>query len=333
MYGIFPGVKTNRIPGDEVFCPCCGTVGRSGVLESVSYEEIWALLKSDWGAQFSDDVIRRHTPRERSSLCECGDCGLQFFLPSVGGDEDFYRELGESPRYYNPWKWEFGWSKDRIPPSAAVLDVGCGRGDFLLFLSGHGRRVVGLERNPSARESAAARGLSVSGANIEEFSKENREAFDVICAFHVVEHLPAPVPFLQELLACLRPGGTLFLSMPNRLRSSKALLEPLDCPPHHLTRWEPETLQRLGDVLEVPLREIAFEPVEISVPWGDLREWIRVNSERMPAGKILGALCPRIVPRLVFFPPFVALYRRFGLLERRGYYGLSMAARFARHVS
>lgn len=322
-------MKSHGIAGGEVFCPCCGTVGRSDVLESVPYGEIWDLLGSEWGAKFSDEVIRRNTPGENSSLCECGDCGLQFFLPPVGGDEDFYRELGESARYYSPWKWEFGWAKDRIPPSAAVLDVGCGRGDFLLFLSGHGRRTVGLERNPSARESAAARGLSVSGASIEEFAKENRETFDVVCAFHVVEHLPAPVPFLQELLACLRPGGTLFLSMPNRLRSGKALLEPLDCPPHHLTRWGPEPLRRLGDLLGAPLREIAFEPVEINVPWGDLREWIRVHSERMPAGKFLGAWCPRIVPRLVFFSPFIALYRRFRVLERRGYYGLSMAARFA----
>lgn len=308
-------------------------MGRSVLLESVPYGKIWDLLKSEWDANVSDEVIRRNTPRENSSLYECGDCGLQFFLPSGEGDEDFYRELGESAGYYSPWKWEFGWAKDRIPPSAAVLDVGCGKGDFLLFLSGQGRRAVGLERNPSAREGAAARGLSVSGASIEEFAKTNRETFDVVCAFHVVEHLSAPVPFLQELLACLRPGGTLFLSMPNRLRSGKALLEPLDCPPHHLTRWGPEPLRRLGDLLGAPMREIAFEPVEISVPWGDLREWIRARSERMPAGKFLGEWCGRIVPRLVFVPPFVALYRRFRVLERRGYYGLSMVARFARHGS
>ena len=92
-------------------------------------------------------------------------------------------------------------------------------------------------------------------------------------------------------------------------------------------------MRRLGDLLGAPLREVAFEPVEINVPWGDLREWIRVQSERMPAGKFLSSWCPRIVPRLVFFSPFVALYRRFRVLERRGYYGLSMAARFARHGS
>jgi hypothetical protein len=92
-------------------------------------------------------------------------------------------------------------------------------------------------------------------------------------------------------------------------------------------------LRRLGDLLEAPLREIALEPVELSMPSGDLREWVRIRAQRMPAGKFLGAWCPRIVPRLVFFPPFVALYRRFRVLERRGYYGLSMAARFARQGS
>ena len=89
-------------------------------------------------------------------------------------------------------------------------------------------------------------------------------------------------------------------------------------------------MRRLGDAVGALLREIAFEPVELSMPWGDLREWVRTGAKRMPAGTLLGEWGARIAPRLVFFSPFLPLYRRFRVLERRGYYGLSMAARFAK---
>jgi 2-polyprenyl-3-methyl-5-hydroxy-6-metoxy-1,4-benzoquinol methylase len=318
---------------DDARCPCCSVRGNVRFLEAIPYRTIWGLLESEWDARFSPEVIRRHTPCEEARLFACGECGLEFFRPPRNGDERFYEELGRSPRYYSPWKWEFDWVGRRCFPSTSLLDVGCGTGDFLAGIRSGVRRAVGLERNPSAREIAASRGLEVAGASVEEYAAENEGSFDVVCAFHVIEHLPAPVSFLRDLLACLRPGGRLFLSMPNRLRTYRAPLEPLDCPPHHLTRWGPEPLRTLGDVIGAPMREIAFEPVELSMPWGDLREWIRTGAQRMPAGTFLGAWGARIVPRLVFFSPFLALYRRFRVLERRGYFGLSMAASFSRDGS
>lgn len=311
-------------------CPCCGGESPPRHILSVSYGEIWEALRTEWQAQISEAVIRDLTPCETTELVECGGCGLQFFLPPVGGNNEFYRELGGSPRYYVPWKWEFGWVRDRISPSMDVLDVGCGTGDFLSCVLPVARRAVGLERNPAARDVAEKRGLEVFGDSVECFSQFHNEAFHAVCAFHVVEHLPDPVPFLRHLLACLKPGGTLFVSVPNRARSYRAPREPLDCPPHHLTRWGLGQLLHLGTVLDAPVREFGFEPVEASIPWGDLREWILRTSKRVPAGGWIGTWLSRIVPRIVFFSPLLSVYRLFRVLERMGYYGGSMVIGFAR---
>lgn len=313
----------------EERCPVCGAAPAAEPLETVPYQRIWDLLATEWGVRFPGDVVRRHSPGSDACLVECGGCGLQFFLPLAGGDEEFYRGLAESPTYYSPEKWEFDWTLRRLSPSMSVLDVGCGRGNFLEKVRPRVRKAVGLEANPSAAADARARGLEVVAGELETFAQPNARAFDAACAFHVVEHLALPVTFLRGLLSCVRVGGSLFLSMPNRLRCGRGALEPLDCPPHHLSRWSPAQLRTLEDLLPVRLEEMALEPVEISVPRERLRERVKRGAKRIPGvGDYIGTWGGRAAVRLVF-PRFLhAVYRRWGILERLGYCGLSMVARY-----
>lgn len=327
--GIFPNVNQEFSSPVAAPCPCCGGSG-THFLEAIPYREIWTRLATEWQARFSAEVVRRNTPCDRTSLLECEECGLQFFHPPLAGDEDFYRELGESPLYYAPWKWEFGWVKDRIRRGTAVLDVGCGQGDFLLGISELAGRITGVERNPLAAREAGARGVEVASSGIEKFAERHGGAFDAACAFHVVEHLPEPVPFLRTVLRCLRPGGELFLSLPNRERSARGAREPLDCPPHHLTRWSPDPFRRLSGLLDIRLLEVAFEPVEFSIPREVFREKVRRGLSSLPvAGKALGSASSRLLWRVVLNDPLSLLLRRLGVFERMGYRGNAMVGRFA----
>lgn len=327
--GIFPQVDQDFSSPVAASCPCCGG-SSTHFLEAIPYREIWLRLATEWQARFSDEVVRRNTPCDSTSLLECEECGLQFFHPASAGDEDFYRELGESPLYYASWKWEFGWVKERIRPGWSVLDVGCGRGDFLLGISELAGRIAGVERNPLAAREAGARGVEVASCDLEEFAERHGGAFDAACAFHIVEHLPEPVPFLRTVLRCLRPGGELFLSLPNRVRSVRDAREPLDCPPHHLSRWSPDPVRRLAELLGVRLHALTFEPVDHSVPRDALREGVRKRTVGIPlAGDFLGIWAGRLLRRLLLSDRLCALHRRLGLFERMGYYGTSMVARFA----
>jgi len=296
---------------------------------SIPYRAVWEALASEWGARFSEAVVLRHTPAEEALLVECRGCGLQFFSPAVPGDVEFYRGLAESPRYYASWKWEFGWVLERLRPQDTVLDVGCGRGDFLVEARKVARSAVGLEMNPAAAAAAAARGVEVVQAEIGGFAADHQGVFDAACAFHVVEHLAEPVPFLRAVVSRLKPGGSLFVSVPNRSRSARRLLEPLDCPPHHLSRWSPAQFPALGAVLSFSVREVACEPVPVCVPREEVRGAVRRALARWAAaGEGLGVWAGRAVTRLLFDAPAARLAAGLGIFERLGYRGHPAVARF-----
>ncbi len=327
---IFPRVEASPslTPGDRgTRCPCCGSTA-ARLLELIPYRDIWNRLRNEWGARFSDEVVRRNTPGEETALFECGSCEVHFFDRAVAGDAEFYRELGESPKYYSSWKWEFDWVKARIARGAAVLDVGCGGGDFLAGIAPAAGRVVGVEWSSPAVARARAQGLDVREGDLAGVAAEFAGGFDAVCAFHVLEHLQEPSGFLGSLRRCLRPGGSLYLSVPNRMRSGRAPLEPLDCPPHHMTRWSPASLAAIARRSGLLPAEVATEPVELSIPRDRLRERIRDAAGKVPAvGGLLGTWLPRAAWRAVFFPPLLSLYRRYGVLERAGFFGLSVAVR------
>ena len=134
---------------------------------------------------------------------------------------------------------------------------------------------------------------------------------------------------MGTLRRCLRPGGSLFLSVPNRMRSGRAAAEPLDSPPHHLTRWSRRSLEMLAGAAGLRMREIALEPVELSVPRDRLRERIRSAVSGIPVvGGFLGTMAPALAWRILLPAPLAPLYRRAGVFERAGMFGMSMAARF-----
>lgn len=312
----------------EIRCLSCGAPSGARLLERIPYSEIWDRLRDEWEASFSEDVVRHHTPCQETALLECPRCAVHFFDPPVAGNADFYRELGDSPRYYSPWKWEFDWVKARIASGADVLDVGCGGGDFLAGIATVAGRAVGVEWSPPAVARARARGVDVREGDLAGYASEFAGGFDAVCAFHVLEHLPEPAGFLKSLRRCLRPGGSLYLSVPNRMRSGRAPFEPLDCPPHHLTRWSPVSLAAIARRSGLLPTEVATEPVELSIPRDRLRERIRDGVGKVPAvGGILGIWLPRAAWRVVFFSPLLSLYRRYGVLERAGFFGLSVAVR------
>ncbi|HEY9185090.1 MAG TPA: class I SAM-dependent methyltransferase [Salegentibacter sp.] len=92
-----------------------------------------------------------------------------------------------------------------------LLDVGAGTGEFILHAKNRGWQVNGVEPNKSARNLALLKNLDLK----KELSGYEGEKFDVICLWHVLEHIPDPENEISRLKDLLNKGGILVIAVPN----------------------------------------------------------------------------------------------------------------------
>ncbi len=96
-----------------------------------------------------------------------------------------------------------------------LLDIGAGRGELLRAAVECGWKAVGIEPSTTFAEYAVRQ----SGAEIRREPVEkcgfSSLSFDVVILAAVLEHLYNPNETIQEISRILRPGGALFLDVPN----------------------------------------------------------------------------------------------------------------------
>jgi O-antigen chain-terminating methyltransferase len=174
--------------------------------------------------------------------------------------ERFYRDLEDAfrgaagvadrVRGYLPW----------VAPylGELVVDLGCGRGDWLMVAQGHGHRVLGVEPSAALAEEAVARGVPVAVADGLEWLRAQPDAsVAVVSALHVLEHLPfaAVLAWLIEAFRVVRPGGLVFFETPNPENAYVATHHFFN-DPTHLRPLTPE-------LLAFALRWAGFDAVEV----------------------------------------------------------------------
>jgi SAM-dependent methyltransferase len=104
-----------------------------------------------------------------------------------------------------PWPWP-------------VVDLGCGRGDWLALLGRHNIPARGVDASREMIDACRLRGLDVVGGDALDYLQQLPENLaPAITAIQLIEHLPPPVlvALLKESFRVLRPGGLLLLETPN----------------------------------------------------------------------------------------------------------------------
>ncbi|HVQ28759.1 MAG TPA: methionine biosynthesis protein MetW, partial [Vicinamibacteria bacterium] len=129
-----------------------------------------------------------------------------------------------------------------------VVDLGCGRGEFLDILRGRDVIGLGVESNGNAVQECLSRGLDVTQGDLVSFLRERKAAsLGGVFAAQVAEHLPpaALQGLLSESHRALRPGGLLLLETVNP-RSVTGFLEVYNRDLTHERPLHPDTLSFLA---------------------------------------------------------------------------------------
>jgi len=198
------------------------------------------------------------------SIYKCLKTGYCFYHPfEITGDSEFYEKLQSNEWYYMPWKWEHQVCLKYIKSNFKILEIGCGRGDFLKKISLQFENIhcFGLELNKSSVYNGER--VCIIDLTIEEFSETNQGVFDIVCSFQVLEHIPAVYDFLNANIKCLKNNGLLVISVPNNNSFIKYDGENvLNMPPHHMGLWTAESLLKIGEAFNLELVEIVYEPLQ-----------------------------------------------------------------------
>lgn len=242
------------------------------------------------------------------TIARCRGCGLTYTrtpLPDSQGHYHVDRELFE--RKYEPvfagtaphgrdrnYDEHLG-VLERATDGRDLLDIGSHAGFFLRRAVARGWKAVGIEPSPVTSALARERfGLDVRTGTLADAALPEG-SFDAATMTDVLEHIAEPGPMLKQIRRLLRPGGVLFVKVPNvrYVRAKCALLGRVpglldDCfdAREHLVYYSAPTLRRT-------LRAAGFEVEAMMVPMpvqtgGRLRRMVRASgpvlARRLPRG-------------------------------------------------
>lgn len=140
------------------------------------------------------------------------DEGLDGFFMSL---EDRFR--GERNELKKRFRFYLRYFEPR-DLNTTILDVGCGRGEWLEVLQEAGFSAQGVDSNRLMIDQCRGRGLNVLHANaIDHLRGMSDNSLDGITAFHIIEHFDFAelVELIDQSIRTLRSGGVLILETPN----------------------------------------------------------------------------------------------------------------------
>ena len=178
-----------------------------------------------------------------------------------------------------------------------VLDVGCADGRLLDWYreSPAGERIEthGIEMDEAAAALARERGHRVVADRFEVDTELEAATFDLILAYHVIEHVADPEAFARRAAELLAPGGLLVVTTPNwDSRDARRLRGHWGGNhfPRHWTLYDERSLAALATGTGLALERVEYQPNPIFWVWS-CHSWLR---DRFPRSRWPDRLFPPV---------------------------------------
>lgn len=245
-------------------CPVCNNVGKK--IKNYSRDDWIEGYEHMYHEKISGDMFS-----QEYSLWRCDKCSLVYADPLKAGTDKFYTWVTNHEGYYPTketprWEWvqTVQWvQKNKIK---SLLEIGCGEGAFLEYCKENLNNVecVGIDMTKSSCDKAVSKGLAVYCGTIEGYLDSYPDKkFDVVVAYHCLEHVDNPKKFVEDMLRVCGENGICINSFPY----SDLVFEPwMDCnnlPPHHMTRWCEKACRELGSQLNMDVELVSPSPLSV----------------------------------------------------------------------
>lgn len=243
-----------------VNCPVCG--GESVSSHAVGDQAIRAGL-----AEALHIDVPPSLDFPAYDIRECTQCSLSFSDPMLPGDQPFYDWITSREGYTGKLRWEWGVMLELLRhrhQSTTLLELGCGVGLFLERAEKLSNvSTVGIDGSAAAIAQAAAKGLTVRQEMAEDTIRRG-ETFDIVVLSHILEHVADPAALMQQVKTVLKPAGSVMCSVPyspmSREYPALGIWDPMNLPPHHLTRWNARSFRALADRMGMTVQLYSPKP-------------------------------------------------------------------------
>lgn len=167
-------------------------------------------------------------------VVECSQCGLVYVTPRLKPevlpkvyDENYWssdspKEAGyadyrsDGALYLKTFEKRYELVQRFTDGEGRALDIGCAAGFFLKTLHDRGWHVDGVELSAEIAAHAQQEfGFDDIHVGTIETSPFQKGSYDLVSMWDVVEHVPEPLPFLQESVSYLKDDGILILETQN----------------------------------------------------------------------------------------------------------------------
>lgn len=224
-----------------------------------------------------------------TQVVRCKDCEVFYTQPTLIPESnpyakesaDEYFQLHDSRKKILQGEALAAFAEKVLAGTGKMLELGCGRGELLVGAANRGWVVYGVEMTKDFAEVARTHGVEVECSSIQECKLLN-QTYDVVLLAAILEHLYDPLETLKRVRNALRPGGLIFIDVPNessltmrvgnmymraRGKDWSVNLSPT-FPPFHVVGFSPASLRRVLNSLGFRIHTLTVPKWNNALPQG-----------------------------------------------------------------
>lgn len=230
-----------------------------GLLEAKALFELSEVPQGAQALPTADELT--HDQSVTLLLHRCADCGL---VQMVGEPVAYYRDVVRANAFSDAMgafrrEQLSAWVRSHRLEGAKILEVGCGRGEFLGLLKQAGAVPVGTEHDGRSVTYAREAGFDVHPIYLGDKTLDSSEQFPAWASFNFMEHWPDPRVVLRNLRSSLSTEAVGLVEVPNfdMMLRERMLTEFI---PDHIFYFSHDTLRR-------SLEMAGFEVISVDTIW------------------------------------------------------------------